>query len=147
MSQLASWSPTSSDHPLKSAWSHDQGVWQHFVSGAPACREVQYLQGKIKLIQEKWDQTFKDLIQSGQGLASTVTSRLLFSTTVLFACVEKSWLQLKERCFVIPAVKQGLPANHHPENWMVSLHNWSWYLLYFLLYGLLFLWKSYCVDR
>lgn len=64
---------------------------QDSVGCAPACQELQYLQGKTKPIQEKRNQTFKGLMQSGQGLASSVAKRFLISATkILLAYLEKS---------------------------------------------------------
>ena len=61
MSQLASWSPASNDHPLWSPWSCDQGDWQHFAAGASACQELQYLQGRNKVDSGKVGSHFQKL--------------------------------------------------------------------------------------
>lgn len=66
-----------------------------FAGCASACQEPQYLQGKTKPGQEKWNQIFKGLIQSGQGLASPVAKRFLFSPPkCLLAYLEKSWAKM-----------------------------------------------------
>lgn len=96
--------------------------------------ELQYLHGKIKKTAGSY---FQNLNTNWPRFNLPHCQRfiVLNSLSVLFVCSGKSWLMLKERCFVGIVVKQGLPANLHPENRTLSLHCSSWHLFYFLLYG------------
>lgn len=136
--------------PPKTQWPCDQGGWQHLMGGAPGWALV----GAAVPSEQNnadWEKRGSDFQRLSRNwprfnLPHWQQVVVFNSLSALFICTEKSWLMFKGRCFVDSAIKQGLLANHPSATWTASLHNWSRYLFYFILYGLLFQWKRWCVD-